>query len=329
MNDNYHIFKNGKLKRDQNTLLLVDEDQEKHRIPIEQVEAVFCHGQLDFNTRLASFLNEKGVEIHIFGWNGQYSGSYVPKKGQVSGTTVVNQVTAYNEDEHRNKIAREIVESSMEGMRRNLIYYRRKGKNEYDSEIKKIEEVKEKVPLSEGTEELMGYEATARKQYYQLFRNEISGLEFEKRQYNPPSNEINAVLSYLNTLLYSTCTSAIRKTSLDPTVSFLHEPGERRYSLSLDIADIFKPLITTRILITCFNTSQITENNFREKSGVLLDENGRKTVTKNFEERMEETVEHPDLGRNVSYKYLLQLEAYKIKKHILTGEKYKGFEKWW
>jgi len=124
-------------------------------------------------------------------------------------------------------------------------------------------------------------------------------------------------------LAYANCVSAIRATALDPTISYLHEPGERRYSLSLDLADLFKPILADRVLFRLVNRQQISDSDFETELGsCLLNESGRKTYTKAFEEALERTVDHPELNRKVSYQYLLRLEAYKLKKHLLTGEEY-------
>jgi CRISPR-associated protein Cas1 len=113
-------------------------------------------------------------------------------------------------------------------------------------------------------------------------------------------------------------------------VSYLHEPGERRYSLALDIADLFKPLLADRVIFRAVNRGQIGINDFEtELNGCLLSESGRKTYSKEFEKTLKETIEQPRLDRKVSYQYLIRLEAYKLKKHLLTGEAYRPFERWW
>jgi CRISPR-associated protein Cas1 len=150
------------------------------------------------------------------------------------------------------------------------------------------------------------------------------------REYDPPPNEVNSLLSFGNSLVYANCVSAIRATALDPAVSFLHEPGERRYSLSLDLADLFKPLLSDRVTFRLVNRKQITRADFETEMGAcLLTERGRKTYSKAFEETLERTVEHSELDRKVSYQYLLRLEAYKLKKHLLAGEPYEAFRRWW
>ena len=331
MDRNYHVFSDGRLERSDDTLRLVpDDDSEKQYIPIENAEAFFLHGQIDFNTRLMSFLNDRTVALHVFGWEDYYSGSVMPKRGQTSGKTVVNQVRAYENSEHRRQLAAAIVRGSIHNMRTNVVYYNGRD-HDLNSVIEELDAAAERVDEGLPVDELLGTEATARKAYYRSF-NEILPSEFRlaRREYNPPPNEINSLISFGNSLVYANCVSAIRATALDPTISYPHEPGERRYSLSLDLADLFKPVLADRVLFRLMNRNQISDNDFETELGsCLLNESGRKTYTKEFEEALERTVEHPTLNRKVSYQYLMRLEAYKLKKHLLTGEAYDSFQRWW
>ena len=331
MDRNYHVFSDGRLERSDDTLRLVpDDDSEKQYIPIENAEAFFLHGQIDFNTRLMSFLNDRTVALHVFGWEDYYSGSVMPKCGQTSGKTVVNQVRAYENSEHRRQLAAAIVRGSIHNMRTNVVYYNGRD-HDLDNVIEELDAAAERVDEGLLVDELLGTEATARKAYYRSF-NEILPSEFRlaRREYNPPPNEINSLISFGNSLVYANCVSAIRATALDPTISYLHEPGERRYSLSLDLADLFKPVLADRVLFRLINRNQISDDDFETELGsCLLNESGRKTYTKEFEETLERTIEHPTLNRKVSYQYLMRLEAYKLKKHLLTGEAYDSFQRWW
>jgi CRISPR-associated protein Cas1 len=330
MDRNYHVFSNGRLERHEDTLRLVTEDGEKKHIPVENAEAVYLHGQIDFNTRLMSFLDNHGVAAHVFGWNDYYSGSVMPERGQTSGRTVVAQVRAYDELDHRHDIAAAIVRGSIHNMRTNVAYYDGR-RGEFGSALRRLDSAHDRVSDAGDVSELMGVEATARRAYYRTF-DRILDDEFsmDSREYNPPPNEVNSLLSFGNSLVYANCVSAIRATALDPAVSYLHEPGERRYSLSLDIADLFKPLLSDRVTFRLVNRRQLTPDDFETEMGsCLLTEPGRKTYAKAFEETLERTVEHPELDRKVSYQYLLRLEAYKLKKHLLTGEPYEPFRRWW
>jgi CRISPR-associated protein Cas1 len=176
----------------------------------------------------------------------------------------------------------------------------------------------------------MGMEGNIRKNYYESFELIISDFSMNGRSYRPPRNEVNALISFGNMMCYSQCLRAIHQTQLHPAVSFLHEPGERRFSLSLDIAEIFKPLLVDRVLFKVLNKKMIQRNHFEVKlNSVILKEAGRKIFVQAFEDRLNETIKHRTLSRSVSYKHLIKLECYKIQKHLLGIEEYVPFKMWW
>lgn len=330
MDRNYHIFSDGRIEQQDDTARVVTDDGDSDYLPIEHAEAVFLHGQIDYNTRFVSFLNDHGVAAHVFGWNDYYSGSIMPERGQTSGRTLVEQVRAYDDPDHRRSLAAEMVAGSIHNMRTNAVYYDGRA-GDLGAIVEDLETAASDLASDKSVDELMGIEATARKSYYRAFGTILqTDLPFETREFNPPPNEINSLISFGNSLVYANVVSGIRATALDPAVSYLHEPGERRYSLSLDLADLFKPVLADRILFRLVNRNQITDDHFRSELGsCLLTEDGRKIYTKEFEKTLEKTVEHPELDRKVSYQYLLRLEAYKLKKHLLTGEPYDAFRRWW
>jgi CRISPR-associated protein Cas1 len=330
MNDNYHVFSDGRIERTGDTVRVVTEDDEKKYLPIENAEAIFLHGQIDFNTRFVSFLNDQGVAAHVFGWHDHYAGSVMPERGQTSGQTLVEQVRAYEDHEHRLDLATSFVQGSIHNMRANVAYYDNRG-HDLDSVLDDLDAAQDRLEGVRDVNEAMGVEASARRSYYAAFETVLpKKFDMGTREYNPPPNPVNALISYGNSLVYASIVSAIRATALDPAISFLHEPGERRYSLALDIADLFKPLLADRIIFRVVNRGQVGIDDFEsELDACLLDDEGRKTYTKAFEETLDETIDHPRLNKKVSYQYLLRIEAYKLKKHLLTGEPYEPFERWW
>ncbi|GGL58129.1 type I-B CRISPR-associated endonuclease Cas1b [Halocalculus aciditolerans] len=330
MNDNFHVFSDGRIERTDDTIRLVREDGEKQYLPIERAEAIYLHGQVDYNTRLVSFLNEQGIAMHVFGWNDYYAGSIMPKRGQTSGQTVVAQVRAYDDPDHRLTIAKRFVDGSIHNMRANVSYYHNRD-HDFTTALDTLDDRQAAIDDATDVNELMGVEAGARRAYYATFDDILpDDFAFRGRTYNPPDNETNSLISYANSLVYANTVSAIRATALDPTVSYLHEPGERRYSLSLDIADIFKPILADRVIFRLLNRRQLSTDDFEsDLNGCLLTDDGRETFTRALEETLDQTVHHPTLDRNVSYQYLLRLEAYKLKKHLLTGEEYVPLRRWW
>lgn len=328
--NNHHIFADGKLSRSEDTLRIDTLNGETKHLPVESVGTLYLHGQIDFNTRALGLLNDHGTTMHVFGWNDYYKGSYLPKRQHQSGNTVVEQVRAYDDQDRRMEIARSMIRASMHNMRSNLKYYDTRD-HEFGDAIERLERQRDLVTDIDNIQELRGAEATARKAYYDCFDDILRDpFELTRREYNPPSNEANALVSFLNAMVYTACVSAIRKTALDPTIGYVHEPGNRRFTLSLDIADIFKPILADRVIFRLVNRRQLDLDDFeRELDGCLLNEDGRHTVLEAYEKTLDETVSHPRLNRNVSYKTLVQTDVYSLKKHILTGEPYRPTERWW
>lgn len=131
-------------------------------------------------------------------------------------------------------------------------------------------------------------------------------------------------------MCYTMCLRAIHQTQLNPTISYLHTPGERRYSLALDIAEIFKPIIVDRVIFKVLNKKEIQAKHFdKNLNRCVLNNAGKKIFVKAIEDRVMETFLHRRLNRNVSYRHLIKLECYKLAKHLLRLEEYKPFKMYW
>jgi CRISP-associated protein Cas1 len=141
---------------------------------------------------------------------------------------------------------------------------------------------------------------------------------------------MNALLSFGNSLMYTAVLSEIYKTQLNPTISYLHEPSVKRFSLSLDIAEIFKPLIIDPLIFSLINNRRITPKQFTSENGIcLLNDEGRKRFIESWEKKMQTSIKHRQLKRQVTYRYLIRLECYKLIKHLIGDEKYKPLKAWW
>lgn len=177
----------------------------------------------------------------------------------------------------------------------------------------------------------MGIEGNIRKKYYEAWSVIINQeIEFEKRVMHPPDNMINSLISFVNSLIYSKILTEIYHTQLNPTISYLHEPGSRRYSLCLDLSEIFKPLIGDRLIFSLLNKNQITENSFtRELNFLHLKKEASQLIVNELEKKLQATIMHKDLHRKVSYQYLIRVEAYKLIKHLIGEKEYEGFKMWW
>src|SRR5690606_27659493 len=196
--------------------------------------------------------------------------------------------------------------------------------------IESIENLRASIDNCNAIGLLMGIEGNIRMAYYEAFNLIINDFAMGDRSKRPPRNEVNALISFGNMMCYTQCLRAIHQTQLNPLISFLHTPGERRFSLSLDLAEIFKPLLVDRVIFKVLNKKMLQISHFEDTlNRVILKENGKKIFVQAFEERLQETINHRALNRSVSYKHLIKLECYKLQKHLLDIEIYKPFKMWW
>ncbi len=319
-----YINSHGKLSRKGNTLFFEAMDEDKKTLPIHAINEINCHGKVSLTSGASTILMKEGIPIHFFNKYSYYEGSLYPKINLNSGLVVVKQSEYYLNEEKREFIAKEFVKGIKHNIVTILKYYSKKGKD-LDFYLENIENEEIKGNISQ----IMSSEGRIWNHYYQSFNNIIKRFEFDKREIRPPASELNALISFGNSLLYSNCLSEIYHTYLHPSISFLHEPSERRFSLALDLADIFKPIIVSRIIFKLINTNMITEKHFQKDVGVLLNEKGRKIFIAEYQKKLETTIQHQTLKKKVSYKYLIRLECYKIIKHIINDKIYESFRMWW
>ncbi len=393
---NYYVLSNGRVKRENNSLVVENSDGGKKPIPVEDVDSLYVYGEVDLNTRLLNFLTTRQIPLHIFNYYGYYAGSYYPREYLHSGYMLVQQVEHYSNSNLRMILAKELVRAAAHSMQRNLAYYanRKEGSIEMDDndaepggEISQDAPVTALPPTDEYEEEvidaamtapadtaneaeqdfflsyvkfddqpqslrllqssiswlaadidgksniydLMGIEGKMREQYYQAWRHILrEGWAFERRVRRPPDNEVNALISFGNSVIYTSCLSEIYRTQLAPTISYLHEPGVRRFSLALDLSEIFKPLLVDRAIFRLINTGQLTAKHFDSSmEGCFLTDAGKRIYLQALEERLSATIRHRRLGRHVSYRHLIRLECYKLIRHFTRVEEYRAFRAWW
>ncbi|GAB6072398.1 type I-B CRISPR-associated endonuclease Cas1b [Venenivibrio stagnispumantis] len=327
----FYINSNGRIKRAENTIYFeTEKDGEviKKPLAINDIDSIHIFGEVDFNTKALNYLSQFDIPVHIYNYYGFYSGSFLPRKKNISGYLLVEQVKHHIDEGKRQYLAISFIEGAVHHILRNLRKNDINPKDYEDIEKELLPKIfKTKIP-----EELMAIEGNIRDRYYQLFNKIIKNDDFfmEKREKRPPTNPINALISFGNSVMYNTVLTEIYRTQLDPTISYLHSPQEKRFSLSLDLSEIFKTFIIDPIIFGLINTKQITKQDFDENLNyVYLNEEGRKKFLKAYEERLSKTIKHRKLKRNVSYGYLIRLECYKLIKHLIGDEEYKPFKAWW
>ncbi len=327
-----YIFNGGELERHQNTLRFTTAEGRRF-VPVETTAEIHIFGEVSLNTKLLNFLSRSHIPLHVYNYYGYWAGSYMPREQYVSGHMTLNQAAHYMDDAKRMVLARLFVRGALANMEKVLKYYDRRGASDALGEALQGFAAKSAMIEHPATpEELMALEGGSRELYYKTWDDILKGedFKFEKRTRRPPANRINALVSFGNSLMYVTVLSEIHRTHLDPRIGFLHTTNQRRYTLNLDVAEIFKPIIVDRVIFTLANRGALQAKYFRTATeGVFLTEKGRKTFLEAYEARLKETIQHPKLGRAVSYRRMIRLELYKLEKHLLGDETYEPYVSRW
>lgn len=330
MDGSYYIYTNGKIARKDNTIRFTGDDNERKDLPVENVEDIYFMSEITLNSAFLNLMSQKGIVLHFFNYYSFYMGSFYPREKLLAGQLLVKQVEHYSDVNKRLEIAKQFINAASANIYRNLRYYNGRGKD-VKSYMKKIEEYRKQIFNADSITSLMGIEGNIRKAYYSAWPVIINQkIEFEKRVMHPPDNMINTLISFVNSIIYSKILTEVYHTQLNPTISYLHEPGVRRFSLCLDVSEIFKPLIADRVIFSVLNRKQITEDSFtRDLNYLHLTKSASQTIMQEIDNYMSRTIMHRDLDKYVSYQYLIRLELYKLIKHLLGEKQYKAFEIWW
>jgi CRISP-associated protein Cas1 len=336
MKKSYYLFNPGRLSRKDNTLKFqpIDEHGEEGQpryIPIEGVDNLYCFGSLDANSALYNLMGKSGIAVHFFDYYEHYTGSFYPKEQLLAGKVHVEQTKCYLEQDRRLHIAKAFILGGSWNMLKNVQYYNNRGKEALLDVAADMERLRGLIAGTQSVPELMGIEGNIRQRYYDGWETIIDHFSMGNRVKRPPSNEVNALISFGNSMCYTLCMDAIYHTQLNPTISFLHEPGARRYSLALDVAEIFKPILVDRLIFRMLNKKELQAADFDiETNGCTLKKGGRQRFVKGWDEKLAETLDHKRLKRKVSFKYLVRLELYKLQKYVLKMEaEYKPFKIYW
>ena len=330
MKKTLYFFSDGTLQRKDNTIFYETENN-KRFLPVEDVSEIMIFGEVNFNKTLLELLAQKEIILHYFNYYGYYTGSFYPREHLNSGYAILKQAEFYMDEHKRLNLAKLFITGAIKNIRQVVKYYLNRGKD-LDNILEKIELGLNKIDSVESIAELMAVEGNTRELYYKGFDIIINDKDFmfKERTRRPPQNYLNTLISLGNTLAYTTCLSEIYKTHLDPRIGYLHSTNFRRFSLNLDVAEIFKPILVDRIIFNCIGKKIITKKDFvKDSEGIILKEKGKKSFIENWDEKLKTTINHRDIGRSISYRRLIRLELYKIEKHIMGEKQYEPFIAKW
>lgn len=331
MRKSFYIFSNGALRRKDNTIFL-ETEMGKRFIPVEDTAELHVFGEVDVTKKFLDFASQKEIMIHFYNHYGYYSGTFYPREHRNSGYMILRQAEHALDAGKRLYLAQAFVRGALQNLRVVARYYVNRGIKDAQKLVETFDDALARLSLVNDVSELMAIEGSCRETYYACWDAILKNpdFHFERRTRRPPENRINAVISFGNSLLYTSILSEIYKTHLDPRIGYLHATNFRRFTLNLDVAEIFKPIMVDRAIFTLIGRNQLTKRHFMtEGGGVFLNEGGRKLLIEELERRLKTTVQHRGLGRNVSYRSLIRMELYKLQKHLIGEKDYEPYVSRW
>lgn len=314
----------------------------KKRIPLVKVDDVIVMGEVTLTASALHLLLEKNIEIHFMNHYGQFKGRLSPGLSKNSLLRMA-QHRAHNDLSKRCELARRFVIGKLSNQRTMLQRYnRRQAEAQFGQQIDQIAVIiRQLTALStvieatqtlvsgdvgiEGTplETVLGLEGAGSAAYFHSFGDMLTDQQqwpFAGRVKRPPTDPVNALLSYGYALLTGQVTSAVQVVGFDQFVGYLHSSVYGRPALALDLMEEFRPIIVDSVVLTLLNNRMLTTDDFVVELGAYrLKKEPRKTFLVRFEERLNEEITHPVFGNKVKYRRCIELQARLVAKY-LTGE---------
>ncbi|EFH90013.1 type I-D CRISPR-associated endonuclease Cas1d [Ktedonobacter racemifer] len=314
----------------------------KRRIPLIKVENVVVMGEVTLTSSALHMLLEKNIEIHFLNRLGQFKGRLSPELTKNSLLRMA-QHRAHNEPQQRAEIARRFVVGKLSNQRTMLRrQQRRQSTDTFIISIDRMSDIIQKLLLLSPEEEIaptrvsgdngisgtqlesiLGFEGAGSALYFHCFSDmlvEPESWSFHGRVKRPPTDPVNALLSYGYALLTSQVSSAVQQVGFDPYIGYLHSSFYGRPALALDIMEEFRPIIVDSVVLSLLNRHMLTPKDFQEELGTYrLKKEPRKLFLTKFEERLNEEITHPIFGYKTKYRRCIELQARLLAKY-LTGE---------
>ncbi len=304
--------------------------ESRRSIPIENTAAICCFSNVIFDSSLLSYTARYNIPVIIFD-NFAPVGTFFNNFSHSDGDLTIFQSLHFISKSKRLAIARKLVHGAIANKIVNLAYYSNRYKL-INFDVHRFSPIIQQIYQAKDINSLMLIEAQAQKLYFAHFNLILKNpdFSFSKRVFNPPTDPINALLSFVYALLYATITTEIAPTFLNPFISYLHEPGSNRFSLIWDFSEIFKPIICDRIVFKLINSKIIKPNMFDfSNDKCLLNKIGRQKVVAAFNNKIKTTIFNREAKKQQSYRTIIRYEFYKFIRYLKNENDYKPIKMWW
>lgn len=326
LNTLYVTLQGAYLSRDGDTVTIRHEDAVKLRIPIRTLHGIVCFGQVSCSSFAMSLCAEHGVGISFMTEYGRFLARV---QGPISGNVLLRkqQYRASDTPDQTVAITRTIVLAKIANSRTVLLRAAREREIAEDRELLeraalRLLRISSDVEKAQSADQARGYEGDAARTYFSVFDHLIvAGKDefvFSGRSRRPPLDNVNALLSFLYTLLTHDTVSALEGSGLDPAVGFLHRDRPGRPSLALDLVEELRPVLADRLALSLINRRQISGVDFRktETGGVVLTDDARKGVLIAWQNRKQEEVIHPFIQERVPLGLFPHLQAVLLARYL-------------
>lgn len=315
------------LRKDGENIVAEVEGAERARVPLHMLGSVMVFGAIFVSPPLIQALAGGGITLVLLDRAGRFKARV---EGPVSGNVLLRRAQ-YRASEAPDEIVRSFVSAKIANQRAVLQRaLRDHGEGSPPGQYASIEAAVDRLGfilrrvahLNEGVEALRGAEGEAAQNYFAVFDHLVRGADpdvrFRGRSRRPPLDPVNALLSFLYTLLTHDCRSAAEGVGLDPAVGFLHRDRPGRPSLALDLMEELRPVLADRLALSLLNRRQLRARDFETRDGgaVLLTDDGRKTVLTAWAERKKEERRHPFLDETAPLGLVPHLQAQLLARHL-------------
>ena len=314
------------LAKEGETVVVRIEKEVKLRIPVHTIGGVVCFGNVSCSPFLMGFCAENGVGISFLSENGRFLARV---QGPVSGNVLLRREQYRQADDLKKSAAvtRCIltgkIANSRTVLQRVLRDHREKVNGaEIEFTAKRLTNYLDLLKEEHALDTLRGFEGDAAHLYFSVFDHLIVSQKedfvFEERNRRPPLDNVNALLSFIYTLLVHDIRSALETVGLDPAVGFLHRDRPGRPSLALDLMEEFRPFLADRLVLSLINLKQVQGKGFNktDAGAVLMTDDTRRTVLVAYQERKQEEIVHPFLDEKVNIGMLFHIQALLMARYL-------------
>lgn len=315
------------LRLEGETVCVMIEKEKRLQVPMHHLGGIVCFGDVMLSPALLGRCTTEGRSIVWLERGGRFQARV---EGPVNGNILLRQAQYRAADDSAKAIelARAFLAGKLRNSRTVLLRGARDGQNDTEraalvQNARLVAGHLRKLPHTSDLDGLRGEEGSAARIYFQSMQYLISptvrsDFAFDTRNRRPPTDPMNAMLSFLYAVLLHDCRSALETVGLDPQLGFLHAVRPGRAALALDLLEEFRSVIADRLALTLINRGQVQANHFDKRDGgaVLLNDDGRKTVIAAYQERKQETLTHPVLEQQVQIGLLPHIQARLLARHL-------------